>query len=172
MKFDVIIIGGDRCDAAEGLRYIKEGKSVCLIAEGGHLDSPEDRLAFAHAGGTLLLGDSVARVEWTEDGSVASLFTVNLGSTPLEAPLYVLASGRFFTKGLCSDMDKVWEPVFGADVSFGEDPSKWCCAEDFFAPQPFESFGVLTSGDGHVLKDGKPVSNLIACGSILADSKK
>lgn len=171
MKFDVIIIGGDRCDAAEGLRYIKEGKSVCLIAEGGHLDSPEDRLAFAHKGGTLLLGDSVARVEWTEDGSVARLFTVNLGGTPLEAPLYILASGRFFTKGLCSDMDKVWEPVFGVDVRFGEDPSKWC-SEDFFAPQPFESFGVIADSEGHALKDGRPVSNLIACGSILAGPEK
>ena len=171
MKFDVIIIGGDRCDAVEGLRYIKEGKSVCLIAEGGHLDSPEDRVAFAHAGGTLLLGDSVARVEWAADGSVAAIFTANLGNTPLTAPTYILASGRFFTKGLCSDMDKVWEPVFGADVKFGEDPSKWC-SEDFFAPQPFESFGVLTSKDGHVLKGGEPIVNLIACGSIIAGSKK
>ena len=168
MKFDVIIIGGDRRDAEAGLYWIIEKKTVCLIAKGGLIGvSPEERARFAQAGGTLLCSDAVKKVEWNEDGSVARLFTENLGETPLEADLYVLASGRFVSGGLKSDMDKVWEPVFGADVEFEPDPEKWC-SEDFFAPQPFEKFGVRTAAPNLVVKGGKPVKNLIAYGDIIA----
>ena len=168
MKFDVIIIGGDRRDAEAGLYWIIEKKTVCLIAKGGLIGvSPEERARFTQAGGTLLCSDAVKKVEWNEDGSVARLFTENLGRTPLEADLYVLASGRFVSGGLKSDMDKVWEPVFGADVEFEADPEKWC-SEDFFAPQPFEKFGVRTAAPNLVVKGGKPVKNLIAYGDIIA----
>ena len=168
MKFDVIIIGGDHQDAVEGLRYIKEGKSVCLIAKGGLIGmSPEARAEFAHAGGTLLCSDEVAAVDYDADGSVQSIETVNLKGTKLTAALYVLAAGRFVSGGLRSDMDKVWEPLFGADVEYAKDPEQWC-SEDFFAPQPFEKFGVLTDAEGRVLKGGKPVANLKAFGEIIA----
>lgn len=167
MKFDVIIIGGDPQDAEFGLRYLKKGKSVCLIAEGGIIGSPDARAAYAKAGGTVLLGDKVEKVEVDPDGAVDSLRTANLGATPLKAELYILASGRFVSGGLKADMTHVWEPVFGADVQYGEDPEQWS-AEDFFAPQPFESFGVKTDPDGHVLKGGKPIANLIAMGSMTA----
>lgn len=168
MKYDVIIIGGDRRDAEAGLYWIIEKKSVCLIARGGLIGvSPEERVKFVRAGGTLLCSDAVSKVEWNEDGSVARLFTENLGSTPLEADLYVLASGRFVTGGLKADMNTVYEPLFGADVEFEPDPEKWC-DEDFFAPQPFEKFGVKTAAPNLVVKDGKPISNLIAYGDIIA----
>ena len=167
MKFDVIIIGGDHNDAAEGLRYIAEGKTACLIAKGGLIGAPPTaRAEFAHKG-TLLCSDEVASVEYKADGSVQSIETVNLKGTKLTADLYVLAAGRFVSGGLRSDMDKVWEPVFGADVEYEADPEQWC-DEDFFAPQPFEKFGVLTSPDGHVLKGGRPVANLMAFGEIIA----
>ena len=168
MKFDVIIIGGDPKDAAAGLQYIKEGKSVCLIAKGGLIGvSPADRIEFASKGGTLLCSDEVSAVEWAQDGTVGSLRTANLVGTPLEAELYVLASGRFVPGGLKADMDHVWEPLFGADVQFEQDPEKWC-EDDFFKEQPFEKFGVKTDSEGRVLKGGKPVANLIAYGSIIA----
>ena len=168
MKFDVIIIGGDRKDAEVGLYWIIEKKSVCLIAKGGLIGvSPEERARFVQAGGTLLCSDAVKKVEWNEDGSVKRLFTENFGDTPLEAERYILASGRFVSGGLKSDMEKVWEPVFGADVEYDKDPEKWC-DEDFFAPQPFEKFGVKTLAPNMVLKDGKPIKNLQAFGDIIA----
>lgn len=166
MRYDVIIIGGDQLDAAIGLKYLKKGLSVCLIAEGGVIGNPDSRAEFIHAGGVLLLGDHVQAVEWA-GGEVASLHTSNLGTTPLSARIYILAPGRFVSGGLKADMNRVWEPVFDADVFYEPDPEKWC-DEDFFAPQPFESFGVLTDPDGLVLKDGKPVANLRAEGSIIA----
>ncbi len=168
MKFDVIIIGGDPKDAELGLRSIAEGKSVCLIARGGLVGvSPENRAKFVKAGGTLLCSDAVKKVEWNEDGTVARMFTENLGNTPLTADQYILAAGRLVSGGLKSDMNHVWEPVFGADVQYEQDPEKWC-DEDFFAPQPFEKFGVKTDVLWHVLKDGKAVDNLFAEGDIIA----
>ena len=168
MKYDIIIIGGDPKDAELGIKWLGEQKSVCLIARGGLVGvSPENRVKFVKAGGTLLCSDAVKTVEWNEDGSVARVFTENLGNTPLAAERYYLASGRFVSGGLRSDMDKVWEPVFGADVEFEPDPEKWC-DEDFFAPQPFEKFGVKTDAEGRALKDGKPVANLVAFGEIIA----
>ena len=79
----------------------------------------------------------------------------------------MLATGRFFTKGLVSTMDSIRESVFGTDVLFDEDPSRWC-VEDFFAIQPFETFGVKVDEDQHPLKNGKSIVNLLAAGGILA----
>ena len=167
MKFDVIIIGGDPRDAECGLYWIIERKSVCLIAPGGVIGAPEARSEFVHSGGTLLQGDHVSRVEYNEDGSVKRLFTENLGSTPLEAEKFILASGRFISGGLKSDMNHIWEPIFGADVEYDNDPENWC-SDDFFAPQPFEFFGIKTVAPNMVLKGGKPIGNLIAYGDIIA----
>ena len=100
------------------------------------------------------MGDRVREVKWESDTKVEALFTENLGDTPLQAGCFVLCSGRFFTRGLKSDMEKVYEPVFGCDVEFEPDRSKWC-VDDFFAAQPFESFGVKTSEEGNALKEGK-----------------
>ncbi len=167
MKFDVIIIGGDPRDAECGLYWIIQQKSVCLIAPGGIIGAPEARQKFIQAGGTLLQNDRVSKVVYGEDGSIERLYTENLGNTPLEAEAYVLASGRFISGGLRSDMDHVWEPIFGADVEYDKDPENWC-SDDFFAPQPFEFFGVKTAAPNMVLKDGKPIGNLTAYGDIIA----
>ena len=166
MKYDVIIAGGDPADVKIAMAALAAGKNCCLIAE-GRLSGEGGRNAFAQAGGVLLLGDHIASVEWAEDGSVAALYTANLGDERLLASVYVLATGRFFTRGLVSDMNSIRESVFGADVQFDPDPSRWC-VEDFFAAQPFESFGVVVDEDQHPLKNGKAIVNLYAAGGILA----
>ena len=166
MKYDVIIAGGDPADVKIAMAALAAGKSCCLIAE-GRLSGEGGRNAFAQAGGVLLLGDHIASVEWAEDGSVAALYTANLGDERLVASVYVLATGRFFTKGLVSTMDNIREPLFGCDVLFEADRSRWC-VEDFFAPQPFESFGVKVDEQQHPLKQGKAIVNLLAAGGILA----
>ena len=166
MKYDVIVAGGDPADVKIAMAALAAGKSCCLIAE-GRLSGEGGRNAFAQAGGVLLLGDHIASVEWAEDGSVAAVYTANLGDERLVASVYVLATGRFFTKGLVSTMDSIRESVFGTDVLFDEDPSRWC-VEDFFAIQPFETFGVKVDEDQHPLKNGKAIVNLLAAGGILA----
>ena len=96
--------------------------------------------------------------------AVSAVLTAN-GIT-LEAAEFVLATGRFFSRGLIADMEGVREPLFGADVDFPADRSKWF-DPDFFAPQPFEGFGVKTDKKSRILKGGKAVENVFAIGKIL-----
>lgn len=109
-------------------------------------------------------GNAANRVGGNSLQAVESVKTAN-GIT-LEAAEFVLATGRFFSRGLVADMEGVREPLFGADVDFPADRSKWF-NPDFFAPQPFESFGVKTDKAGRILKGGKPVENVYALGKIL-----
>ena len=78
---------------------------------------------------------------------------------------YILATGKFFSRGLFSDKEHIWEPVFGADVDYDPDRTKWY-EREFDAPQPFMKFGVRTDADGHVSVGGQIIVNLTAVGDI------
>ena len=167
MKFDVVIIGGGPAGVTAGLELQLKGKSCCIVSSG--LSLRETRKSeFIAAGGVFLMGDTVTGGEWSER-VLLSVRTGNLGNTLLEARHFILATGKFFSRGLMAAPDRVYEPVFGSDVEFDPDPQKWC-VNDFFAPQPFESFGVRTLEDGRVLFGGEPADNLYACGEVLAGS--
>lgn len=166
MRFDDIIIGGDAWDWELGLRLLSEGRTVCLVAFGGIPSAPDVRGPFVKAGGTLFFNDRVREVKWASESTVAALYSINLGDTPLEADRYFLASGRFVSGGLVADSDTVREPLFGADVDYIEGHSNWC-ADDFFDVQPFENFGVKADGEGHLLIGGKAAANVYAWGEIL-----
>ncbi|MBR6055207.1 MAG: anaerobic glycerol-3-phosphate dehydrogenase subunit B [Bacteroidales bacterium] len=125
--------------------------------------------AFERAGGTFLMGDTAIMAE-IADGTVRFIRTKNLDSHILSADNYILASGTFFSKGLTSSMQKISEPLFGLDVECPEERTEWY-SEDFFAPQPYMAAGVKTDKDLHPLRDGQPISNLYAAGSILAGKK-
>lgn len=125
--------------------------------------------AFQRAGGTFLMGDTAVSTE-ISDGTVRFIRTKNLDSHILTADNYILASGSFFSKGLASSMEKISEPLFGLDVDYPAERTQWY-SEDVFAPQPYMAAGVVTDKDLHPLKDGKPVTNLFAAGSILAGRK-
>lgn len=123
--------------------------------------------AYESAGGTFLMGDeAVAPV--MDASHVKALRTVNLGEFLLQADHYILATGRFFSKGLASSMQKIYEPLFGLDVRFPEDRTQWY-KPDFFAPQACGGFGVVTDPQFRVYKNGVVIENLYAAGSVLAD---
>ena len=165
MKFDVIIIGGGLAGMTAGVGLLRAGRSVAAVSEG--LSMHETPAAeFIALGGTFLPGDSVLRGEWDGD-RLLRVFTRNLEDTPLAADAFILSTGKFFSRGLVATMDSVAEPVFGCDVFWEKDRDKWC-DPDFFAPQPFERFGVLTSPDGRVFRGGREAENLYAAGEILA----
>ena len=183
MRYDVIVIGGGLagCTAADVLA--EAGRKVALFAEGLSLHdasegpaspkaqarSPYSALsALAAKGVTVFRGDSIIRAEMSQDGTqVVKAFSRNLGDEPLEAGAFVLATGKFFSRGIISNMDGMREPVFDADVEFEADHAKWF-DPDFFAPQPYERFGVKTDAEGCVLKGGVSVGNLYAAGQVLA----
>ena len=171
MKFDVIIIGGGWAGCTEAEKLVKTGAKVCVVSEGLSLasvryESPYARhAALQKAGVTVLRGDRALSGR-IEDGKVTGIITRNLGEgDPLCADKFILATGKFFSRGLLSDKDHIWEPVFGADVDYDPDRTKWY-DPDINAIQPFMKFGVKTDAEGHVLVDGKAIVNLTAVGDI------
>ena len=125
---------------------------------------------FEVLGGTFLMGDEVTSAAMHE-GIVSSVTTRNLDTTRLFADHFILASGGFFSKGLVSTPTLVNEPLFGLDIDYPEDRNAWYDA-DFFADQPYLDFGVKTDGMLRAVKDGVPVQNLYAIGSILGNTRK
>lgn len=170
-QFDALIIGGGDAGCGVAEQLVEAGRTVCIVSEGlslGQKDNPRPygRLAaLQKKGATVLRGDRVLGGSF-EDGRLVSVFTRNLGKAdPLGASIFVLATGRFFSRGLMSDKDHVWEPVFGSDIEYDPDRSKWF-DPDFAAPQPFMKFCVKTDASGSVLIGGRPVANLKAVGDI------
>ena len=125
---------------------------------------------FEVLGGTFLMGDEVTSAALHE-GIVSSITTRNLDTVRLFADHFILASGGFFSKGLASTPSQVYEPLFGLDIDFADDRNDWYDA-DFFAPQPYMDFGVKTDAELHPLKDGEPVKNLYAIGSVLGNTRR
>lgn len=173
MKFDVVIIGGGRAGCSAAAQLCDSGLKVAIVSEGLSLSvsgsaTPYARLAeLQRRGVTVLRGDRAVGA-LIEDGRVKSVHTRNLGDDALQADWFVLATGKFFSRGLLSDKEHIWEPVFGADVEYDPDRSKWY-DPDFNKPQPFMKYGVKTSPDGFVLAGGAVVGNLLAVGEIVAE---
>jgi len=169
MKFDVIVIGGGLSGFAEAMKAVQNGLDCALLSEGRSLDRIryDD---FTKAGGTLLLGDSAEEAVFDGD-SVSCIRTHKLVETPLQADLYILATGRFFSKGLSADMNSVRESVMGLDLDFDEKRENWFM-DDFFENQPFMEMGVITDGEGHPFKNGGKVTNVRVVGSILSKTRR
>ena len=121
---------------------------------------------FQKLGGVYMLGDSVVSGEF-EGGKLKSIKTNNHGDTEFEADNFILASGSFFSKGLASNIDGVYEPIFGLDVDSLDVRSEWY-KRNLFDAQPYMSFGVATDNEFHVKKNGEPVENVYAAGSVLS----
>lgn len=168
MKFDVVVIGGGTAGYEYAMSALNKGFSCALVSKGRSLDNVSYRI-FVDEGGVLLMGDSAIRAD-ISNSKVERIYTLKLGSTPLVADEYVLATGRFFGGGLVSDMNGIREPVFGLDVRFQANPSSWF-NRDFFDRQPFEEFGVITDSEGHPFINGVLISNLIVKGGILASKQ-
>ena len=124
---------------------------------------------FEVLGGTFLMGDEVTSAALHE-GVVSSITTRNLDTARLFADHFILASGGFFSKGLVATPTQVFEPLFGLDIEYPEDRNAWY-DPDFFADQPYMDYGVRTDAGLHALKDGMPVKNLYAVGSVLGNTR-
>lgn len=163
MKFDVVIIGGGLAGMTAAAELQNGGLRCAVVAEGLSLNniSAND---FKAAGGTLLRGDRVTGGTFG-DGRLLSVCTAKLGDVCLEADYFILATGKYFSRGLAADMDKVYEPLFGLDVEYDPDRSTWF-DRSFAAPQKFLEFGVKTQ-NGAALKNGEAIINLFPAGEVL-----
>lgn len=125
---------------------------------------------FEVLGGTFLMGDEVTSAALHE-GVVSSITTRNLDTARIFADHFILSSGGYFSKGLVTTPTQVIEPLFGLDIAYPENRNDWYNA-DFFAHQPYMDFGVKTDAELHAIKDGQPIQNLFAIGSILGNTRK
>ena len=164
MKFDVAIIGGGLAGVTAATALQKAGFRCVLIAEGLSLDGVSRR-EFRLAGGTVLQGDRVTGGIF-RNNVLECICTEKLGDEYIYAGSFVLATGKYFSRGIVADMDKVYEPVFGLDVEYDRDRSTWF-NPSFSARQRFLDFGVFTR-NGRATRNGEPVENLYPAGEVLA----
>ena len=121
---------------------------------------------FRMLGGTYLMGDTA--MSGTFDGDrLTSITTAKLADMPLKANNFVLATGSFISRGLRADYERVYEPVLGVDVNADSDREQWT-RFGVLQPQAYFGYGVATDGNLRCLKQGKPISNLYAIGSVLS----
>jgi len=172
MKYDAVIIGGGASGCAEAISRYDKGQKVCVVTAGltlhslepGFVGQPYKELkTLTDLGIAVLRGDTVVSGDW-EGMTLKEVHTAN--GVDLQADQFILATGRFFSKGLVADMQGIREPLFGADVDAPEDRTQWFNT-DFFAPQPFESYGVKTTKDGRIYINGTAAENVFAIGKIL-----
>lgn len=164
MKYDVIIIGGGLAGFTAGVRLQKAGLRCCIVSGGLSLHDVSKQ-EFKGLGGTVLSGNRVVDGEWKADRLI-SVGTSNMEGTRLYADKFILATGKFFSRGLVATMDDIREPLFNCDVYYIPGRANWY-DPDFFAFQPFESFGVRTE-DGLAFRGGRRLENLYAAGEVLA----
>ena len=89
----------------------------------------------------------------------------------ITAEHFVLASGSFFSKGLVSEFDKIYEPVFHSDIIGVEgfnDTDRFTWTDHRFSnPQPYQSAGVAINAQCQVQKSGQFLTNLYAVGNVI-----
>lgn len=120
---------------------------------------------FQRLGGFYIDGDKAVSAE-IEAGIVKNITTERLADERLMARHYLLATGSFQSEGLQSNYEKVWEPIFGADIDAPATRPEWT-DPDFFADQPYQHIGVRRDDEGRALIAGQPISNLYPVGHIL-----
>ena len=111
------------------------------------------------------MGDTVTGGRF-ENGILLSVSTSNLGDTRLEADKFVIATGKYLSKGLVADMDGIKESALGLDVIYEADRSRWFDL-DFSEKQPFLQYGVPVNGEHHPLRKGQVITNLYAIGELV-----
>ena len=128
------------------------------------------RRKFESLGGLMINGDSALNAHFEGD-RVHYIKTRLLEDEEIIADNFVLAAGSFFSKGLVSEFDKIYEPVFESDIIGVEgfnDKDRFSWTNHRFAnPQPYQSAGVAINEHCQVQKCGQFLANLYAIGNVI-----
>ena len=123
--------------------------------------------ALSDAGASIETGNPVVDYEGTE--RIERIFVEKNGARiPNTAEQYVLATGGLVGKGVQSNREAVYEPVFGCHVAHSTNRYDWF-EQNAFGDHPFARFGVSTDDSLRPLAaDGTTeFDNLQAAGSVL-----
>ncbi|MBD5204776.1 MAG: glycerol-3-phosphate dehydrogenase subunit GlpB [Bacteroidales bacterium] len=121
---------------------------------------------FIRLGGEFMPGDTVVKGEF-EKNRLKKIYTVNFGDMPLEAENFVISTGSFFGHGLIADMERIYEPALGLDLNVKGGRTEWY-KKDFYASQPYMTYGVITDSRFRPSRHGETIENLYATGALLA----
>ncbi|MDC2825967.1 glycerol-3-phosphate dehydrogenase subunit GlpB [Rodentibacter pneumotropicus] len=128
------------------------------------------RRQFESLGGLMMNGDSAVKAHFDGD-RVRCIMTRLHNKEEIIADNFVLASGSFFSKGLMSEFDRIFEPVFYADITgvqgFNEKDRFTWTDHRFSNPQPYQSAGVVINAHCQVQKGGQFLTNLYAVGNVI-----
>ncbi|TCP96901.1 glycerol 3-phosphate dehydrogenase (quinone) subunit B [Cricetibacter osteomyelitidis] len=128
------------------------------------------RQRFEELGGLMMNGDRALRAEFDGD-NVRCIYTRLHQDEAIYATHFVLAAGSFFSNGLIAEFERIYEPVFGADIIHtallnAEDRFSWT-NKRFSSPQPYQSAGVIINAQCQVQKSGRFLANLYAAGNVI-----
>ncbi|MBS6669751.1 MAG: glycerol-3-phosphate dehydrogenase subunit GlpB [Haemophilus parainfluenzae] len=128
------------------------------------------RHRFEKLGGLMMNGDSALKAHF-HGNKVRAIQTRLHEEEEITAEHFVLASGSFFSKGLVSEFDKIYEPVFHSDIIGVEgfnDTDRFTWTDHRFSnPQPYQSAGVAINAQCQVQKGGQFLTNLYAVGNVV-----
>ncbi|NKE34806.1 glycerol-3-phosphate dehydrogenase subunit GlpB [Natronococcus sp. JC468] len=125
--------------------------------------------ALEDAGVRVVSGVPVVGYETDDGGAIDHVLVDRHGQEiPHEASQYVLATGGLVGKGVRSERDRAFEPIFDCRVPHADDRYDWF-VDDVFGEQPYARFGVVPDRELRPLDaDEEPeFSNLRAAGAVL-----
>ena len=125
--------------------------------------------ALEAAGVRVTSGVPVVDYETDGDGRIDRVVVDRNGAAvPHRADQYVLATGGLVGKGVRSERERVFEPIFDCHVPHAEDRYNWF-VDDVFGEQPYARFGLVPDRELRPLDaDDEPeFSNLRAAGAVL-----
>jgi glycerol-3-phosphate dehydrogenase subunit B len=167
------VLGEDRTDAVRADLEERLGVPVFEVPMGPP-SLPGLRLedlfveALESSGAKVTVGNPVVDYE-AAGGTIEAVFVEKSGQrTPYHAEQFVLATGGLVGKGVESDRERVYEPVFGCHVPHPDDRYDWF-DDDAFGAHPFARFGVTVDYDLRPRTAGGEAQfdNLRAAGSVL-----
>ncbi|WP_226480134.1 glycerol-3-phosphate dehydrogenase subunit GlpB [Natrinema amylolyticum] len=175
------ILGDDRADAVRADLADRLGVDVFEVPMGPP-SLPgmrlEDLLYEALEAAGVRVTTGVPVVEYETDDAEASatgperidrvIVDRNGAEIPHRADQYVLATGGLVGKGVRSERERVFEPIFDCHVPHAADRYDWF-VDDVFGDQPYARFGLPVDRDLRPLDavDDPEFSNLRAAGAVL-----
>lgn len=167
------ILGDDHTDAVLAALEDRIGAEVFEVPMGPP-SLPglrlEDALfeALDGTGASFETGNPVVDFD-AEGNSIETVYIEKNGAMiPNSADQYILATGGLVGKGIESDREEVYEPIFDCHIEHGEDRYDWSDT-DAFGDHPFAGFGVETDDQLRPLTADEAVQfdNLRAAGSVV-----